>query len=209
MSDTPALQPPDQDAASRTPAAAPAITAASARNRRSLIRIPWGRLLERKRQPAPSASGIEKLIAVHPATSRELNAVVDHEQAALVSVVTQFEILSHLRGTRERPYCDYGPPSSPASARPVPAWQADRRSVGWGGIRGHVASSRYPRCRVCPQRRLEGRESPSRRRITPAMAAGVTDHIWDVADIVSVIEAAEPAPAKRGPYKKTSDVTAN
>ena len=39
-------------------------------------------------------------------------------------------------------------------------------------------------------------------RITPAMAAGVTDHVWDVADIVSMIEAAEPAPAKRGPYKK-------
>jgi hypothetical protein len=34
------------------------------------------------------------------------------------------------------------------------------------------------------------------------MAAGVTDHVWNVADIVSMIEAAEPAPAKRGPYKK-------
>jgi IS1 family transposase len=39
-------------------------------------------------------------------------------------------------------------------------------------------------------------------RITPAMAAGVTDHAWSVADIVSMIEAAEPALAKRGPYKK-------
>jgi hypothetical protein len=39
-------------------------------------------------------------------------------------------------------------------------------------------------------------------RITPAMAAGVTDHVWNVADIVSLIEAAEPAPIKRGPYKK-------
>jgi IS1 family transposase len=39
-------------------------------------------------------------------------------------------------------------------------------------------------------------------RITPAMAAGVTDHVWRIADIVSMIEAAEPAPAKRGPYKK-------
>ncbi|MGB6464984.1 MAG: IS1 family transposase, partial [Xanthobacteraceae bacterium] len=39
-------------------------------------------------------------------------------------------------------------------------------------------------------------------RITPAMAAGVTDHVWSVADIVSMIEATEPAPAKRGPYKK-------
>lgn len=39
-------------------------------------------------------------------------------------------------------------------------------------------------------------------RITPAMAAGVTDHVWSVADIVAIIEAAEPVPAKRGPYKK-------
>jgi IS1 family transposase len=39
-------------------------------------------------------------------------------------------------------------------------------------------------------------------RITPAMAAGVTDHVWSIADMVAIIEAAEPAPAKRGPYKK-------
>ncbi len=39
-------------------------------------------------------------------------------------------------------------------------------------------------------------------RITPAMAAGVIDHVWSVADIVAMIEAAEPAAAKRGPYKK-------
>ena len=39
-------------------------------------------------------------------------------------------------------------------------------------------------------------------RITPAMAAGVTDHVWDIADIVAVVEAEEPAPTKRGPYKK-------
>jgi IS1 family transposase len=40
-------------------------------------------------------------------------------------------------------------------------------------------------------------------RITPAMAAGVTDHVWSVADIVSMIEAAEPTPSKRGPYRKS------
>jgi IS1 family transposase len=39
-------------------------------------------------------------------------------------------------------------------------------------------------------------------RIAPAMAAGVTDHVWSVSDIASIIEAAEPAPTKRGPYKK-------
>lgn len=39
-------------------------------------------------------------------------------------------------------------------------------------------------------------------RITLAMAAGVTDHVWSVADIVAIIEAGEPAPTKRGPYIK-------
>jgi hypothetical protein len=34
------------------------------------------------------------------------------------------------------------------------------------------------------------------------VAAGVTGHVWTVADIVSVIEVAEPIPAKRSPYKK-------
>jgi hypothetical protein len=39
-------------------------------------------------------------------------------------------------------------------------------------------------------------------RVTPAMAAGVTDHVWGIADIVAIIEAEEAAPKKRGPYKK-------
>ena len=38
-------------------------------------------------------------------------------------------------------------------------------------------------------------------RVTPAMAAGVTDKLWAIADIVALVEAAEPAPVKRGPYK--------
>jgi IS1 family transposase len=41
-------------------------------------------------------------------------------------------------------------------------------------------------------------------RMTPAMAAGVTNRLWDVADLVAVLEAAEAPsePKKRGPYKK-------
>ena len=39
-------------------------------------------------------------------------------------------------------------------------------------------------------------------RVTPAMTAGVTVHVWSVADIVAMIEAAESAPVKRGVYKK-------
>ncbi|PDQ19020.1 IS1 family transposase [Mesorhizobium sanjuanii] len=45
-------------------------------------------------------------------------------------------------------------------------------------------------------------------RVTPAMAAGVTDKLWEIADIVALIEAKEAErPATRGPYKKrTNDV---
>ena len=34
------------------------------------------------------------------------------------------------------------------------------------------------------------------------MAAGVTDRLWEVSDIVTLLEATEPKPGKRGPYKK-------
>ncbi|HLH10650.1 MAG TPA: IS1 family transposase [Methylovirgula sp.] len=39
-------------------------------------------------------------------------------------------------------------------------------------------------------------------RVTPAMEAGVTDRLWSVEDIAALVEAAEAAPKKRGPYKK-------
>jgi IS1 family transposase len=39
-------------------------------------------------------------------------------------------------------------------------------------------------------------------RVTPAMAAGVTDRVWDVDDIISLVEQMTPAPKARGPYKK-------
>lgn len=39
-------------------------------------------------------------------------------------------------------------------------------------------------------------------RVTPAMAAGVTNRLWKVDDIVALIEDSEPAPGPRGPYKK-------
>ena len=39
-------------------------------------------------------------------------------------------------------------------------------------------------------------------RMTPAMAAGVSDRLWEVADIVALVDAAEAKPAKRGPYRK-------
>jgi IS1 family transposase len=39
-------------------------------------------------------------------------------------------------------------------------------------------------------------------RVTPAMAAGITDHLWTLDDIVAKIDAMAPAPKPRGPYKK-------
>lgn len=39
-------------------------------------------------------------------------------------------------------------------------------------------------------------------RVTPAMAAGISDKLWSLDDIVALIEAREPAAKKRGPYKK-------
>lgn len=39
-------------------------------------------------------------------------------------------------------------------------------------------------------------------RVTPAMAAGVTERLWEIADIVRLVEDAAPKPGPRGPYKK-------
>lgn len=45
-------------------------------------------------------------------------------------------------------------------------------------------------------------------RVTPAMAAGVTDRLWEVKDIVALIEAKEvEAPKVRGPYKKRAEIS--
>ena len=37
---------------------------------------------------------------------------------------------------------------------------------------------------------------------TPAMRAGITPRLWEIADIVTLIDEAAPAAKKRGPYKK-------
>ena len=37
--------------------------------------------------------------------------------------------------------------------------------------------------------------------LSPAMAAGVSDRLWSVEDIVALVDAREPAPKQRGPYK--------
>lgn len=42
-------------------------------------------------------------------------------------------------------------------------------------------------------------------KVTPAMEAGLTDRLWDISDLIALVDANEPAPKKRGPYKKKSD----
>lgn len=46
-------------------------------------------------------------------------------------------------------------------------------------------------------------------KVTPAMAAGVTDRLWDVEDIVRLMDEAAPSPKKRGPYKKRQPSISN
>ncbi len=47
-------------------------------------------------------------------------------------------------------------------------------------------------------------------RMTPAMAAGVSGHLWEMSDIVALIEAEEAKTVtKRGPYKKSAAEISN
>ena len=40
-------------------------------------------------------------------------------------------------------------------------------------------------------------------RVTPAMEAGITDHVWSIEEIADLIP--EPTYGPRGPYKKRND----
>jgi IS1 family transposase len=46
-------------------------------------------------------------------------------------------------------------------------------------------------------------------RMSPAMAAGVSDRLWSLEDIAERIEANRPQPGKRGPYKKAAAEISN
>jgi len=41
------------------------------------------------------------------------------------------------------------------------------------------------------------------------MAAGFVDRLWDIEDIIALIDALAPAPKKRGPYKKKGQENSN
>jgi len=43
-------------------------------------------------------------------------------------------------------------------------------------------------------------------RVTPAMEAGITDHVWDHEEIIALLDAVEAEKsARRGPYKKAAN----
>lgn len=42
--------------------------------------------------------------------------------------------------------------------------------------------------------------------MSPAMAAGVSDRLWSMEDVANMIDARQPKPGKRGPYKKRATV---
>jgi IS1 family transposase len=46
-------------------------------------------------------------------------------------------------------------------------------------------------------------------RMSPAMAAGITNRLWSLDDVIAKIDELAPQPTKRGPYKKRSDENSN
>ena len=46
------------------------------------------------------------------------------------------------------------------------------------------------------------RQHTSLNKLTPAMAAGVTDWLWDIEDIVRIVDEAIRKSGPRGPYKR-------
>jgi IS1 family transposase len=46
-------------------------------------------------------------------------------------------------------------------------------------------------------------------RMTPAMAAGISDKLWSMTDLAELVDATASKPGKRGPYKKSIDQNSN
>lgn len=46
-------------------------------------------------------------------------------------------------------------------------------------------------------------------RVSPAMAAGITDRLWSLEDVIARIDSDAPAPKPRGPYKKRATSNSN
>ncbi len=44
-------------------------------------------------------------------------------------------------------------------------------------------------------------------RVTPAMAAGVTERLWEISDIVRMVEEAAPKPNRPATYRKRGEIS--
>jgi len=45
--------------------------------------------------------------------------------------------------------------------------------------------------------------------LSPAMAAGLSDTLWSMADVAEMVDTSLPKPGKRGPYKKMAEENTN
>ena len=46
------------------------------------------------------------------------------------------------------------------------------------------------------------KQHKSLKGVSPAMAAGISDTLWEMTDLAEMVDAAQPKLGKRGPYKK-------
>jgi hypothetical protein len=46
------------------------------------------------------------------------------------------------------------------------------------------------------------KQHKSLKGLSPAMAAGISDTLWEMTNLAEMVDAAQPKPGKRGPYKK-------
>ena len=46
------------------------------------------------------------------------------------------------------------------------------------------------------------KQHKSLKGVSPAMAAGISDTLWEMTDLAEMVDAAQPKRGKRGPYKK-------
>jgi IS1 family transposase len=51
------------------------------------------------------------------------------------------------------------------------------------------------------------KQHKSLKGLSPAMAAGLSDTLWNVTDLAEMVDAAGGKPGKRGPYKKTAEIS--
>ena len=49
------------------------------------------------------------------------------------------------------------------------------------------------------------KQHKSLKGISPAMAAGVSETLWSMTDLAEMVDAAQPKPGKRGPYRKQAE----